>query len=111
MTLTKETFRAVFEAADACFLSSKQIQVAAVGQGAAAGDQGGQSLDETLPAFSNQNLPQVAAVANRGIFSWAGRGRLFVDTLRLGKVESSSIGRRRGCAPHGGPTSQQMLPL
>ena len=54
MTFDHSTFKAVFEAADQVFLSSKQVSVAAVA-----------ALDETLPAFTNQNQPQVAAI-NRG---------------------------------------------
>ena len=69
MPFTKESYKQVFEAADQVFLSSKQITVAAIGQGEATG------LDETLPAFNNQNLPvQVAAVANRGQRGGRGRG-------------------------------------
>ena len=56
MVFNKDTYKKVFEAADQCYLSSKQIQVSAV------------SLDETQPAFSNQNLPsgEVAAISARG---------------------------------------------
>ena len=66
MTFTRETYKAVFEAADGVFNSSKLISVAATTVQAT-------GLDETLPAFNQQNQPtaQVAAVSNRG----AGRGR------------------------------------
>ena len=60
MTFTKDTYKNVFEAADQVFLSSKQVTVAAMSSTG--------NLDETLPAFTQQNQPQVAAVrgANRG---------------------------------------------
>ena len=58
----KSTYKAVFEAADQVYQSSKQVTVATLmTEGGAA------ALDETLPAFSQQNQPQVAAVtSNRG---------------------------------------------
>ena len=53
------TYKEIFEKADQVHLASQQVQVAAV--------MTPETLDETLPAFSNQNQPQqVAAVANRG---------------------------------------------
>ena len=57
---TGDTYKSVFEAADQCFLSAKQISVAALSAPS------GGSLDETLPAFSTQNQPQVAAVRGQG---------------------------------------------
>ena len=56
----KDTYRRVFEAADKVYLSSKQVTVAAVARPV--------SMDETLPAlsllpaFTEQNQPQVAAI-------------------------------------------------
>ena len=73
MTFTKDTYKSVFEAADQVFLSAKQVTVAAISAGAA-NTKASASLDETLPAFSAQNQPQVAAIrggANRG----QGRGQ------------------------------------
>ena len=55
LDFTAATYKDVFEAADQCYLSAKQVAVAAVAT----------PLDETLPAFDSQNQPQVAAV-NRG---------------------------------------------
>ena len=55
LEFTAATYKDVFEAADQCYLSAKQVAVAAVAT----------PLDETLPAFDRQNQPQVAAV-NRG---------------------------------------------
>ena len=60
---TPDTYKAVFEAADQVYMSSSQVSVAAVSAP--------QQLDETLPAFTSQNQPQVAAVqrgnrSNRG---------------------------------------------
>ena len=68
MEFTKNTYKSVFEAADQVFLSSKQVTVAAISEGAAA-------LDETLPAFTTQNQPQVAAIrGQRGGGRGQGRG-------------------------------------
>ena len=64
MEFTKETYREVFEAADKVFLSAKQLSVSAVQVAAS-------SLDETLPAFDQQNQPQVAAFGRGG----KGQGR------------------------------------
>ena len=55
-TFDSTTYKQVFEEADQVFQASKQVTVAAVGV----------ALDETLPAFSEQNQPQVAAVAGPG---------------------------------------------
>ena len=72
MEFTHTTYKSVFEAADKVFLSSKQVTVAAV-----------TALDETLPAFDQQNQPvgEVAAVSkpqsnrnNRGGGRGNGRG-------------------------------------
>ena len=61
-----ETYKEVFEAADKVHQSSQSVSVAAVGM----------SLDETLPAFSQQNQPaaQVAAVQRGGRNNRGGRG-------------------------------------
>ena len=69
MPFTKDTYKEVFEAADKVFLSSKQVTVAAM----VAGDSSGSALNETLPAFTTQNQPQVAAI--RGQRGGRGRGR------------------------------------
>ena len=69
MAFTKETYKNVFEAADGVYNSSKSISVAATTVQA--------NLDETLPAFNQQNQPtQVAAIrgANRGGGRRGGRG-------------------------------------
>ena len=69
-TFDKDTYRRVFEAADQVFLSSKQVTVAAIGDAS-----GASALDETLPAFTTQNQPQVAAVrGQRGGQRGQGRG-------------------------------------
>ena len=66
---TSDTYKEVFEAADQVFLSSKQVQVAAI-HGAAA-----PPLDETLPAFTTQNQPtEVAALSRRGRGGGSGSG-------------------------------------
>ena len=57
MEFSAGTFKSVFEAADQVYLSSQQVQIAAVATP--------RSLDETLPAFSAQNQPQVAAVSSK----------------------------------------------
>ena len=70
MDFTKDTYKNVFEAADQVFLSSKQVTVAAIGDAS-----GASALDETLPAFTTQNQPQVAAVrGQRGGQRGQGRG-------------------------------------
>ena len=68
MPFTKDSYKTVFEAADQVFLSSKQVSVAAMSVNDVSG---ANSLNETLPAFTAQNQPQVAAIrGNRG-----GRGQ------------------------------------
>ena len=57
MTFSAATYKGVFEAADQVYLSSQQVQVAAVATP--------RSLDETMPAFASQNQPQVAAVSSK----------------------------------------------
>merc|ERR1712115_245604 len=58
LDFNKDTYKKVFETADKVFLSAKQVTVAAMTT-----PSGGASLDETLPAFNDQNQPvQVAAV-------------------------------------------------
>ena len=49
-----QTYKQVFEAADKVYLSGRQVTVAAVARPV--------HLDETLPAFSDQNQPQVSAI-------------------------------------------------
>ena len=66
MDFTKETYKGIFEAADSIYLSTKQVNVAAMAAAA--------NPDETLPAFDPQNQPQVAAVASRGGKKNKGRG-------------------------------------
>ena len=96
--LTKDNYKEVFESADKCHVSAKQVSVAALmTEGAAA-------LDETLPAFSQQNQPQVAAVSaqrgNRG----GGRGR---GTARGGRGGGQRGGGQRGGGQSGGSQPNQ----
>ena len=58
MEFSQATFKSVFEAADKVFLSSKQVSVAAL--------QKVEDLDETQPAFDQQNQPVQVAAATRG---------------------------------------------
>ena len=59
MDFTADTYKQVFEAADQVFLSSKQVNVAALAVARV-------DLNETQPAFSAQNQPsEVAAVAQK----------------------------------------------
>ena len=59
MDFSATTYKNIFEAADQNFMSSKQVTVAAVATPA--------SMDETLPAFTQQNQPsEVAATSTRG---------------------------------------------
>ena len=53
---TAQTYKEVFETADKVYLSGKQVSIAAMGVSRV-------SLDETLPAFSNQNQPQAEVAA------------------------------------------------
>ena len=72
MSFTKDTYKSVFEAADKVFLSAKQVTVAAMSANPSASS----ALDETLPAFTTQNQPQVAAVGQgRGRGNRGGRGQ------------------------------------
>ena len=78
---TQATYKQVFEDADKVFLASKQVSVAAV------------KLDETLPAFSPHNQPEVAAISRRG-----GRG-----SARGGSARGGGRGRgNRGGGQRGG---------
>ena len=61
MEFTKATYKAVFEAADKVYMSSKQVSVSAVQVAAVSAD-----LDETQAAFEPQNQPQVAAIGRGG---------------------------------------------
>ena len=65
----KDTYKSVFEDADKVFLSNKSVNVAAM----AASNAAAEDLDSTLPAFSAQNQPQVAALG-RGRGGGANRG-------------------------------------
>ena len=56
MDFTAATYKEVFEAADKCFNSAKQVSVATVAVARV-------DLDETQAAFESQNQPQVAAFA------------------------------------------------
>ena len=57
----RHTYQQVFEAADQVHLSSRQVSVAALMRA----EGGAEALDETLPAFTTQNQPQVAAIQNK----------------------------------------------
>ena len=68
---TKDTYKEVFQAADEVYLSSKQVTVAALMT-----EKRSTNLNETQPAFSQQNQPVVAAVAaNRGGGARSGTNR------------------------------------
>ena len=69
--------KAVFEAADKVFMSSRQVNVAAVAAVAAVSGASASPnpLDETLPAFSAQNQPQVAAVSKNQNSGSGGGGK------------------------------------
>ena len=64
---SSETYKDVFEAADKVFNSARQVSIAAVSA----------DLNETQPAFTPQNQPQVAAIrgGGRGRGNRGGRGR------------------------------------
>ena len=90
------TYKQVFEAADQVFLSSQQVQVAVT------------SLDETLPAFSQQNQPsEVAAVrggqrGNRGASGTRGganRGNRGGQRGNRGGQRGSKRGPRHSSSP------------
>ena len=59
MDFTADTYKQVFEAADQVYLSSRQVNVAALAVAKV-------DLNETTPAFIDQNLPQVAAINKSG---------------------------------------------
>ena len=90
------TYKNVFKAADQVFLSSKQVSVAAV---AAA------SLDETLPAFNQQNQPvEVAATSTKkNKKGQSGSGRGGKSNRGGGKNQPGVL---RGGAPSTSPTPQ-----
>ena len=67
---TATTYKEVFEAADKVYLSGQNLTVAAVSV-----DADGANLNETLPAFTNQNQPQVAAVSGGTRQRGGGRGQ------------------------------------
>ena len=60
MSFTKDTYKSVFEAADKVFLSAKQVTVASMSTNP---PKSNSNQDETLPAFSAQNQPQVATIS------------------------------------------------
>ena len=60
MSFTKDTYKSVFEAADRVFLSAKQVTVASMSTNP---PKSNSNQDETLPAFSAQNQPQVATIS------------------------------------------------
>ena len=60
MEFSPTTYKAVFAAADNVFHSSKQVTIAVVAAAATP------NLNETQPAFSAQNQPQVAAISGTG---------------------------------------------
>ena len=91
LEFTKDSYKQVFDAADKVYLSSKQLSVAAVAAG---------SLDETLPAFSPQNQPQVAAF-NRG-GGRGGRGNRGGNRGGRGGGASASSGSGGGANGAGG---------
>ena len=64
MEFSKDTYKKIFESADQVFLSSKQVSVAAMSATSTS------ELDETLPAFHQQNQPVQTAAIQRG----GGRG-------------------------------------
>ena len=78
MEFNKTTYKNVFEAADKYFKSSKQVTVAAMRS----------DPNETLPAFEDQNQPQVAAFNQRG--GRGGRGN------RGGRGRGNRGGQRGG---------------
>ena len=88
LEFTHATYKEVFEAADKVYLSSKNVQVAAMSAKA--------DLDETLPAFSQQNQPgaEVAALSRRG-----GRGN--------GSNNGGGSGNRGGGSSGGSGGGQQ----
>ena len=105
MTFTKDTYKTVFEAADQVFLSAKQVTVAAISAGAKE-----VGLDETLPAFTDQNQPQVAAIG-RGQNRGQGRGQRGGN--RGGRGQRGQRGGNRGGQSSGqarGPRHASMPP-
>ena len=103
---SKDTFKEVFEAADRVYLSSKQVSVSAV------------KLDETLPAFTQQNQPgQVAAIGrnrqNQGGQPSSGTGRGATQNNRgRGRGGRNNRGGRGGTAQSRprGPRHSSMPP-
>ena len=100
MEFTKDTYKQVLEAADQVFLSAKQVSVAAIARPV-----GSQNLDETLPAFTQQNQPQVVAAvgsqrgggANRGQRGGrGGRNRGGQSGQQGGQGQQSNKGKNRG---------------
>ena len=90
------TYKSVFETADKVFLSSKQVTVAAMSVRANSGAGADTNLNETLPAFTAQNQPQVAAINNRGGNRGGQRGN------RGGRGQRGQRGNGRGGQRGGG---------
>ena len=90
MEFDKDSYKKVFEAADQAFLSAKQINVAAISASNA-----GASLDETLPAFSDQNQPVVAAVSQKNKGSGGG-GKNKKNKNKNNKGQNGSNSTTRG---------------
>ena len=62
---SKDTYKQIFEAADKCYTSQRQITVAAVSM----------DLDETVSAFDPHNQPQVAAFGGKSSGKPPGKGK------------------------------------
>ena len=95
MEFNYDTFKAVFQAADQAFLSSRQINVAALSVSGRATED---SLDQTLPAFTSQNQPQVAAVAQQNKGSGGG-GKKNKKNKNKGQSGSKPRGPRHASSP------------
>ena len=90
-TFDKDTYRRVFEAADKVYLSSKQVAVAAVARPV--------SMDETLPAFTEQNQPQVAAIKGQNNKNQNGQGK----SQKKNKNKKNQNGQGQGQGKPRGP--------
>ena len=99
MSFTKDTYKSVFEAADKVFLSAKQVTVASMSTNP---PKSNSNQDETLPAFSTQNQPQVAAISrgqgtNKGNKGGRGqRGKRVGNRGGNGGGQSSNSSKPRG---------------
>ena len=93
----KNTYKQVFQDADEVYLSSKQVTVAAL---MSESSRGASALDETLPAFSQQNQPQVAAVSsNKGSNSNSGSGNGGKNKKNKNKNQNQSRGQKHNSVP------------